>query len=83
MVEKDPALLSIPNYNRMMPLYMAALFGEHEVVKYLFEKSKGLCDDDGWNAQNRAWLLQKCVEGDMFGKHYSMLSLHLDLFLLP
>ena len=82
MVKNNNALLSIPGSQGMMPLYMASLFGKHDVVKYLFKKSKRL-RDDGWDSKNRAWLLQKCVEGDMFGKHYSMLSLHLDLFLLP
>nr|GEV86946.1 putative ankyrin repeat-containing domain, PGG domain protein [Tanacetum cinerariifolium] len=65
MVKKNPALLIIPGSQQMMPLYMAALFGDHDVVKYLYDKSKQL-SDDGWNAQNRAWLLQKCVEGNLF-----------------
>ncbi|GJZ33352.1 ankyrin repeat-containing domain, PGG domain protein [Tanacetum coccineum] len=65
MVKKNRALLIIPGSQQMMPLYMAALFGDHDVVKYLYDESKKL-SDDGWNAQNRAWLLQKCVEGNLF-----------------
>ncbi|PWA54970.1 ankyrin repeat-containing domain, PGG domain protein [Artemisia annua] len=65
MVKKNPVLVIIPGSQQMMPLYMAALFGDHDVVKYLYGKSQQL-RDDGWNAQNRAWLLQKCVEGDLF-----------------
>ncbi|KAK1427014.1 hypothetical protein QVD17_15696 [Tagetes erecta] len=50
----------------IMPLCTAVLFGKYEVVKFLYEKSNNLCDDDGWNFQNRGWLLKKCVETDMF-----------------
>ncbi|GJT62111.1 ankyrin repeat-containing domain, PGG domain protein [Tanacetum coccineum] len=79
IVKKNPALLSIPNRKELMPLYMAALFGNHSVVKYLFDKSNGLRDDDGWNAQKRAWLLQKCVEGDMFDIALQIVKDHTEL----
>ncbi|GJT54604.1 zf-CCHC domain-containing protein [Tanacetum coccineum] len=69
MVNKNKTLLRIPGSEGMMPLYMASSFGHYDVVKYLFEKSNGLRDDDGWDAKNRAWLFQKCVEGDMFGNN--------------
>ncbi|GJT89688.1 ankyrin repeat-containing domain, PGG domain protein [Tanacetum coccineum] len=71
MMEKNGTLLAIPgggsmDKNRqMMPLYTAALFGNHEVVKYMYDKSKDLIDD-GWTDANRTWLLEKCVENDMF-----------------
>nr|XP_043617636.1 uncharacterized protein LOC122589408 isoform X1 [Erigeron canadensis] len=65
LVEKNPALLTIPGSQQMMPLYMAALFGQRDVVYYLYGRSKGL-RDDGWNNQNRGWLLLKCVEADLF-----------------
>ncbi|KAI3784507.1 hypothetical protein L1987_43606 [Smallanthus sonchifolius] len=65
LVEKNPGLLVITGSQQMMPLYMAALFGDHATVKYLYDKSKGL-RDDGWNPQNRGWLLQKCVESNLF-----------------
>ncbi|XP_071735326.1 uncharacterized protein [Rutidosis leptorrhynchoides] len=66
MLEKNRALLIIPGSNKsMMPLYAAALFGHHEVVKYMYENSKELMDD-GWTFLNRGWLLEKCVENDMF-----------------
>nr|GFC48026.1 ankyrin repeat-containing domain, PGG domain protein [Tanacetum cinerariifolium] len=71
MMEKNGTLLAIPgggsmdNKPQMMPLYTAALFGNHEVVKYMYEKSKDLIDD-GWTDVNRGWLLEKCVENDMF-----------------
>ncbi|KAD4586504.1 hypothetical protein E3N88_24105 [Mikania micrantha] len=65
LLEKNPALLTITGSQQMMPLYMAALFGNHAMVDYLYSKSKGLLDD-GWNPQNRGWLLLKCVEADLF-----------------
>ncbi|KAL8194093.1 hypothetical protein R6Q57_026335 [Mikania cordata] len=66
MLKKNPTLISIPGAGgQMMPLYAAALFGNYDVVKYLYENSKEL-RDDGWTDQNRGWLLEKCVENDMF-----------------
>ncbi|MFS7927989.1 putative ankyrin repeat-containing domain-containing protein [Helianthus anomalus] len=69
MVEKNRKLLTIMGGNaaniRMMPLHAAALFGNHEVVRYLYEKSIELESED-WNLTNLRWLLEKCVEGDMF-----------------
>ncbi|PWA47377.1 ankyrin repeat-containing domain, PGG domain protein [Artemisia annua] len=71
MMEKNRTLLAIPGGGSMdkkrqlMPLYTAALFGNHEVVKYMYEESKDLIDD-GWTDANRSWLLEKCVENDMF-----------------
>lgn len=65
MVKKNPALLIIPGSQQMMPLYMAALFGERKVVQFLYDRSQML-RDDGWTSQNRGWLLLKCVEADLF-----------------
>nr|XP_043632769.1 uncharacterized protein LOC122603964 isoform X2 [Erigeron canadensis] len=67
MVEKNRDLVKIPGAGRqMLPLYAAALFGYYKVVEYLYGKSSDLCDADGWNDTNRGWLLEKCVENDMF-----------------
>nr|XP_043615792.1 uncharacterized protein LOC122587691 [Erigeron canadensis] len=65
LVEKNPALLTIMGSQKMMPLYMAALFGHRDMVDYLYSQSKEL-RDDGWDNQNRGWLLLKCVEADLF-----------------
>ncbi|GKC86250.1 ankyrin repeat-containing domain, PGG domain protein, partial [Tanacetum coccineum] len=78
MLEKNNALLSIPGSQGMMPLYMAALFGNHSVVKYLFGKSNKL-RDNVWTAQKRAWLLQKCVDGDMFDIALQIVNDHKEL----
>ncbi|KAI3794312.1 hypothetical protein L1987_36941 [Smallanthus sonchifolius] len=66
MVKENRTLLTVPGAGgKMMPLYAAALFGCYDVVKYLYENSNELCDV-GWTDQNRGWLLEKCVENDMF-----------------
>ncbi|KAK9062073.1 hypothetical protein SSX86_019258 [Deinandra increscens subsp. villosa] len=66
MVKENRTLLVIPGAGgQMMPLYAAALFGNYDVVKYLYENSQEL-RDDGWTDQNRGWLLEKCVDNDMF-----------------
>ncbi|KAJ0468599.1 putative ankyrin repeat-containing domain, PGG domain, ankyrin repeat-containing domain superfamily [Helianthus annuus] len=76
MVEKNRGLLIIPGARgQMMPLYSAALYGNYEVVKYLYENSNEL-NDDGWNPQNRGWLLEKCVEADMFDVALQIVKKH-------
>ncbi|XP_076889514.1 uncharacterized protein LOC143540297 [Bidens hawaiensis] len=66
MIAKNKGLLTVAGSNgTMMPLYTAALFGNQDVVKYLYNLSKGL-RHDGWTDQTRGWLLLKCVENDMF-----------------
>nr|KAJ0221656.1 hypothetical protein LSAT_V11C200077290 [Lactuca sativa] len=66
MVQKNRDLMSIRGWQNMMPLYMAALFGHHEVVKYLYQESNNLRDDSYWTPKTRGWLLLTCVENDMF-----------------
>ncbi|KAM0064909.1 putative ankyrin repeat-containing domain-containing protein [Helianthus debilis subsp. tardiflorus] len=67
MFERNKALLSIAGANgAMMPLYAAVLFRNEDVVKYMYNNSNNL-GDKGWTPQKRGWLLEKCVEMDMFG----------------
>ncbi|KAK9062082.1 hypothetical protein SSX86_019267 [Deinandra increscens subsp. villosa] len=76
MVEKNRDLTRIPGaMGQMMPLCAAALYGNYEVVKYLYEHSNKL-NDDGWNPQNRGWLLEKCVEADMFDVALKIVKAH-------
>nr|XP_043608183.1 ankyrin repeat-containing protein At5g02620-like [Erigeron canadensis] len=65
MVKKNPAVTEIPSSNRMMPLYMAALFAKPDMVRYLYKISKKM-SGDFWTHENRGWVLQKCVEADIF-----------------
>ncbi|GJS33866.1 ankyrin repeat-containing domain, PGG domain protein, partial [Tanacetum coccineum] len=67
MMRKNEKLLTIPGSSttpQMMPIYTAALFGNHEVVQYMYAKSNDLIDDC-WTNQTRGWLLEKCVENNM------------------
>lgn len=72
MVKKNPAVTEIPGNNRTMPLYMAALFAKPEMVRYLYGISKKM-GGDFWDHDNRGWVLQKCVEADIFGKKFLQL----------
>ncbi|PWA48173.1 ankyrin repeat-containing domain, PGG domain protein [Artemisia annua] len=66
LMANNPILDTIPGGGgHMMPLYAAVLFGNKDVARYLYECSNGLAGD-GWNPHNRGWLLEKCVEIDMF-----------------
>nr|XP_043622722.1 uncharacterized protein LOC122594311 [Erigeron canadensis]XP_043622723.1 uncharacterized protein LOC122594311 [Erigeron canadensis] len=66
MVKKNRNLVTIPGAGRqMLPLYAAALFGNNDVVEFLYGESNELCEADGWNDKNRGWLLEKCIENDM------------------
>lgn len=67
MVKKNPAVLEIPGNNKTMPLYMAALFAKPDMATYLYDNSKKM-SGDYWSHENRGWVLQKCVEADIFGK---------------
>ncbi|KAL8246856.1 hypothetical protein R6Q59_008072 [Mikania micrantha] len=68
MVKENKKLLTIPGANRsMMPLHAAALFGNEDVVDYLYQESTSLSDEDGWSRDSRGWLIEKLVENDMFG----------------
>ncbi|KAI7755477.1 hypothetical protein M8C21_024340 [Ambrosia artemisiifolia] len=65
MVGKDPALTELPNNKNVLPLYMAALFAKADMVRYLYGLSKKMAGDF-WTHDNRGWVLQKCVEADIF-----------------
>ncbi|KAI3687164.1 hypothetical protein L1987_80857 [Smallanthus sonchifolius] len=65
MVKKNPHLIDIPGNGKIMPLNMAALFGKPEMVRYLYYNSKKMTGDF-WDAENQGWVLQRCVEAEIF-----------------
>ncbi|KAI3821771.1 hypothetical protein L1987_09343 [Smallanthus sonchifolius] len=73
MVKKNPHLIDIPGKGRIMPLYMAALFGKPEMVRYLYDKSKKMTGDF-WDDENQGWVLQKCVEAEIFDVALKMVN---------
>ncbi|PWA96686.1 ankyrin repeat-containing domain, PGG domain protein [Artemisia annua] len=79
MMERNPALDTIPGGGGdMMPLYAAVLFGHKDVAEYLYESSKSLLND-GWNRPRRISLLEKCVESDMFDIAIQIVKKHPEL----
>ncbi|CAH1440987.1 unnamed protein product [Lactuca virosa] len=73
MLQKNGTLGDIPGSNGMMPLYMASLFGKHEMVNYLYDKSREM-HGDCWTDKNRSWVLQKCVEADQYVSRWPLLA---------
>ena len=67
MVDKNKSMQTIPGSNEMIPLFMAALFGNRGTVEYLYDNSNNMADD-GWNQHNRGWVVLKCIEADLFGE---------------
>ncbi|MFS7965560.1 putative ankyrin repeat-containing domain-containing protein [Helianthus anomalus] len=72
MAEANMRLFKIPGGNgRMMPLYAAALYAKKDVVEYIYKETKILGDEQGWNPLYRSRLVEKCIENNMFGKHFA------------
>ncbi|GJX42083.1 ty3-gypsy retrotransposon protein [Tanacetum coccineum] len=44
----------------MMPTYVAALFGNHNVVNYMYDKSNDLSNEH-WTPQTRCWLFENVL----------------------
>ncbi|CAI9267824.1 unnamed protein product [Lactuca saligna] len=65
MVHWNKRLPTIPGAQGMMPLYMAALVGNHDSVNYLYDDSDKMTGDF-WMHRNRVWVLIKCIEADLF-----------------
>nr|XP_043615143.1 uncharacterized protein LOC122587124 isoform X2 [Erigeron canadensis] len=65
LVTKNRALLEIPDSQGMLPLYMAALYGRHDMVQYLYQISKKMTGDF-LTHENRGYILVKCVESNLF-----------------
>lgn len=64
--EKNQELLTIRGSGNLMPLHLAACYGYHETVKYLYQKSQGMTSDS-WTDDDRNGVFLECVTTDMFG----------------
>ena len=69
MVNRHRALLDIPGRCGRMPLYMACLYGQREMAKYLYGNSKKM-SGDYWTNEIRGRVLRNCVQADLFAKYY-------------
>ncbi|KAJ9561970.1 hypothetical protein OSB04_007130 [Centaurea solstitialis] len=67
MVTRHDDLLDIAGSQGMMPLHMAALSGKHDMVKYLYEKSKRMTRGI-WTDESRSSVLLACVELELYGE---------------
>ncbi|XP_071710694.1 uncharacterized protein [Rutidosis leptorrhynchoides] len=65
LVKKNHALLDIPDSRGNLPLYMASLYGKHEMVKYLYLNSHKMTGDF-WTHHNRVCVLVTSVESNLF-----------------
>lgn len=81
LVRKNKALVEIPDSRGMMPLYMAALYGKHEMVRYLYQSSRKMTGDF-WTNHHRSCVLVKCVEANLFGKYLDSWLLIIDFLLV-
>ncbi|GJZ74980.1 ankyrin repeat-containing protein [Tanacetum coccineum] len=61
MVNKNKFILEIPGDQEQMQLYQAALFGRHNMARYLYNSSKEMTGDF-WTHKNAGSVLVKCVE---------------------
>ncbi|KAJ9553588.1 hypothetical protein OSB04_017633 [Centaurea solstitialis] len=75
MLQKNPNLLNIRGSNKMMPLYMSALFGKYETTKYLYALSDNMAGDF-WTPKYRDWVLESCVECDFFDVALKVMEKH-------
>ncbi|CAH1427332.1 unnamed protein product [Lactuca virosa] len=78
MLRKNGDLPIIPNKENMMPLYIAALCGNIDMVKYLYKDFQGM-RGPGWTTTTMSWVLVKCIECDMFDVVLDILEDHSEL----
>ncbi|KAL7616219.1 hypothetical protein Lser_V15G01785 [Lactuca serriola] len=65
MVAKNKNLLTIRGSEGLVPLCVAAFYGNGDMVRYLYKKSNRM-EGSEWKASTKQWLLLKCVEFDLF-----------------
>lgn len=59
-------LLTMENKKQMIPLYIAALYGKHDMVSYLYDET----NRHAWTDKDKRWVYLKCVEADLFGMYF-------------
>lgn len=69
MVKQKANLLKIRGNNEMSPLLIAALFGQKNMVSYLYSKTNEMTDQE-WTDMDRIMLLQACISTKLYGKVY-------------
>ncbi|GJR84534.1 accelerated cell death 6-like protein [Tanacetum coccineum] len=78
MVEKNPRLLTMRGANGMMPLHLAVLYGNPDMVRYLYGKSQ-VMGSDGWTDNDRNRVVLNCIQVDFFDIALEILNENNDL----
>ncbi|KAI3696644.1 hypothetical protein L6452_29086 [Arctium lappa] len=78
LVDKNEELLTISGSEGLLPLSVAALYGNHDVVIYLYKKSKNM-EGPEWKISNKQWLLTKCVHSNLFDIALKIIEEHGEL----
>nr|GEX87075.1 ankyrin repeat-containing protein [Tanacetum cinerariifolium] len=78
MLKKNPGLLTIEGSRGMLPLYMSALQGRHNTVKYLYDASKTV-SSRFWTDEKWGWMLLGCVECDFYDVALQIVKDHPEL----
>ncbi|KAK1355033.1 PGG domain-containing protein [Heracleum sosnowskyi] len=75
MVKREPKLLQKRGNNNMPPLLMAALFGQKDMVAYLYSMTNDM-RDDGWTDTDRITLLHSCISANLYDVALKLLHHH-------
>ncbi|XP_024978191.1 ankyrin repeat-containing protein NPR4-like isoform X2 [Cynara cardunculus var. scolymus] len=73
LVEKNEGLIDIPNSQGKMPFQVAALYGRHDMVEYLYSSSQKM-NGQFWTHQNRSSVFENCVEANLFDVAFQIVS---------
>ncbi|PWA54591.1 Ankyrin repeat-containing protein [Artemisia annua] len=65
MMEKNCNLQNIRGADGLLPLARSASGGGKKIVKYLYDKSQKMIGDH-WTEKDRAYVIENCVERDLF-----------------
>ncbi|KAJ9559402.1 hypothetical protein OSB04_014016 [Centaurea solstitialis] len=71
MVKKYSQLLTICDDSGRLPIYMAAKFGRHDMVVYLYGKYKSMADNV-WTVDHIHKVFLRCIKADLFGTYCAL-----------
>ncbi|XP_024984584.1 uncharacterized protein LOC112520428 [Cynara cardunculus var. scolymus] len=82
MVGKHPQLLKIRNGVNALPIYVAVIYGKHDMVAYLYDEYKSMAGYN-WTVDDISNVLWRCIEADLFDCAIRILDDQGDLFGFP
>lgn len=66
MLQKNQALLSIPNMKNDFPLSLSAFFGHHDLTRHLYQLSEATIDTYMTTKDLNSFVIH-CIRSEMFG----------------